>query len=933
MVTGKAMTGGETYARNHLSNNDYYSVGETITGQWMGRGAELLGLQGDVTMEQFEAIRLGCDPSSGEFLRQRQSADRYGEVTRNGETSIEKTGTARNLYDFTISAPKDISIQAMHDPRLVEAHKIAVTETATEMEWLAAVRVRKGGMNENRVTSNLVIARYDHDTSRELDPQLHTHLVAANLTYDGLEGKWFALAASEIFEQRAYLTEFYRNVLARETLKRGYQIEDHFKSGEDNGFGITGVTEELREKFSRRSEQRDAAIADFIEKNGRRPSNREVALLVRDSRPEKLTEITTADVKAGQLARLTPEELELGKNLLQTASEGGSVLAVAPAAPSLSYAIEHTFERLSVAKTHELKTEALKHGRGRLDAAELGGELAAKVASGEMLTARGEVATQAALDRELRMKAAINDGIAKYGPLGRGHAFVASDTLRAEQKEAVLKALANRDFAFNINGAAGVGKTYTLKELDRGLREARVSMTAVAPSARAVQVLQKDGLPHAMTTARLLADPSQRAQLRAGVLLVDEAGMVSSKDMSELIKLAKEQDARIVFSGDSFQIKAVEAGDALRILERESDLQTVSIRDIIRQQDAEYKAAMETIRLKPAEGYEKLEKMGVIREVDWRLVGRETACAWREAAAILNSEGEERSVLVVTRTHDQIASITHAIRADRKAHGEIGEGLDFEKHRALDWTEAQKKQMKRYQPGQVLTFHRSVKGVAKNESLEVISASRDGVRARRGNGEQITITGKQSKAYGVFERETIDISAGDRLLLQANWKEKGRNGFRATNGELVTVASIEGGAIRLKDGRQLPAAYKQFTSGYAVTAHVGQGDTADFVVAAPDGMRQDVAYVTFTRGKEGITVITSDAQTLRETLGVSGDRQSATELARRAQWAAKVSPLGFRLDDHQLYQQFKQGQRSTQRPETKKQEITQDARISQSGIS
>ena len=124
MVTGKAMTGGETYARNHLSNNDYYSVGETITGQWMGRGAELLGLQGDVTMEQFEAIRLGCDPSSGEFLRQRQSADRYGEVTRNGETSIEKTGTARNLYDFTISAPKDISIQAMHDPLLVEAHGI-----------------------------------------------------------------------------------------------------------------------------------------------------------------------------------------------------------------------------------------------------------------------------------------------------------------------------------------------------------------------------------------------------------------------------------------------------------------------------------------------------------------------------------------------------------------------------------------------------------------------------------------------------------------------------------------------------------------------------------------------------------------------------------------------------------------------------------------
>ena len=78
------------------------------------------------------------------------------------------------------------------------------------------------------------------------------------------------------------------------------------------------------------------------------------------------------------------------------------------------------------------------------------------------------------LQRERQIVATINEGVGKYEPLGKGRAFVASDTLRPEQKEAVLKALANRDLAFNINGAAGVGKTYTLKELDRGLKEARV---------------------------------------------------------------------------------------------------------------------------------------------------------------------------------------------------------------------------------------------------------------------------------------------------------------------------------------------------------------------------------------------------------------------------------------------------------------------------
>ena len=559
-----------------------------------------------------------------------------------------------------------------------------------------------------------------------------------------------------------------------------------------------------------------------------------------------------------------------------------------------------------MAKDYELRTEALRHGRGAIELLELKGALLAEVATGGMLTARGEVATQETLQRERAMKAAINDGVAKYAPLGKGQAFVVADALRPEQKEAVLKALANRDFALNLSGAAGTGKTYALKELDRGLREARVSMTAVAPSAHAVQVLQKDGLPNAMTIARLLTDPNQQAQLRGGVLLLDEAGMVSSKDMAALIRLAKSQGARIVYSGDTAQIKSVSEGDALRILERESSLQTVSLRQISRQKDAEYRSAMETLRTKPAEGYKKLEKMGVIREVDWRLVGKETARAWREAAAVPNRKGEARSVLVVTRTHEQTASITHAIRADRKAHGEIGEGRDFEKHRALDWTEAQKGQMKRYQPGMLLTFHKEVKGISKNESLEVISASKDGIRARKANGHDVTLSRKQSAAYSVFEREKIEVSAGDRLLLQANWKEKGKSGFKATNGEMVTVGSVDAGAIRLEDGRHLPAAYKQFTSGYAVTAHVGQGDTADFVVVAPDGMRQDLAYVALTRGKEGLTVITSDAQALQESMGVSGDRQSASELARRAQWAANVAARGLGSDEHVIYQQFQQ---------------------------
>ena len=543
--------------------------------------------------------------------------------------------------------------------------------------------------------------------------------------------------------------------------------EDRFEHGKDRGFGIAGIQESTLEKYSQRSAQRDQAIAEFLDRNGRLPSNKEIARLVRDTRPEKLTEISTAEVKAGQLARMDAGEVQTLKQLRQAALERGSAREHAPAGPSFAHASEHMFERVSVAKDYELQTEALRHGRGRVQLPELKAALLAEVASGAMLTAGGEVATKESLERERRMVATINEGIDKHQPLGRGRKFVVSDRLRPEQKTAVLAVLGSRDLAINLRGAAGTGKTATLQELHRGLTEARRSVVAVAPTASAVEELQKVGFPQAMTIARLLADPQQRHELLGQVLVVDEAGMVASKDMAELLELAKTKNARIVYSGDTAQIKSVSEGDALRVLERESNLKSVCLFEVQRQTNAEYKAAVEALRIHPAEGFSKLEAMGAIREVDWRLRGQEVSQAYREAAAVPNAKGEMRSVLVVAATHDEIKSITHAIRQDRQRAGELTKGETFVQHKALNWTEAQKKQTKNYQPGHVLEFHKAVKGVAKNEALEVVSADKSAVTARKTTGENVKITARQANAFGVFEKQDLEISAGDKLLLRS----------------------------------------------------------------------------------------------------------------------------------------------------------------------
>jgi conjugative relaxase-like TrwC/TraI family protein len=436
MLTIRAMSNGRGYAARHLEHSDYYAEGQRVVGHWHGRGAAELGLVGEVRDEQFEAIREGLHPATGEMLRPRQSADR---VSVDGE--IQSRG--RHLYDFTLSAPKSVSVVAAlgEDERLVQAHQHAVEAALRELETSAAARVRMDGANENRVTGNLVLAVYHHDTSRELDPQLHTHAVAGNLTYDGTEGRWKALQASDIYAQRAFLTEVYRHTLAHQVRALGYDTEKrHDARGRDVGFEIRGVSEDLLRTYSQRSQQRDQAIEAFTEKRGRRPTDNEVAILVRESRPDKLTEISSAEVKERQLARLTPEEtqtlIELRQQALEAAREREQI-AFEPAGPSLRYAEQHLFERRSVVLDHEVLAETLRQGRGRIALEDAKGVLRLEESSGAILRAGHQIATRASLDREQQMIAGINRGIGAFDRLGGDHAFVASDRLRPEQQHAV----------------------------------------------------------------------------------------------------------------------------------------------------------------------------------------------------------------------------------------------------------------------------------------------------------------------------------------------------------------------------------------------------------------------------------------------------------------------------------------------------------------
>jgi hypothetical protein len=174
MVTAKTqhnLKNAQEYFEEHLCVGDYYDQGQRVAGEWIGLGAEKLGLSGKVRAEDFLRLCENQYPGTGEQLTPRQNTIR---------TDGTKTKANRRIfYDFTFSPPKSVSIVGFlgNDQRIFEAHNRAVQSALKEFEAFAATRVRVGGVRKERLTGNFLTARFTHDTSRALDPPFRQHLL------------------------------------------------------------------------------------------------------------------------------------------------------------------------------------------------------------------------------------------------------------------------------------------------------------------------------------------------------------------------------------------------------------------------------------------------------------------------------------------------------------------------------------------------------------------------------------------------------------------------------------------------------------------------------------------------------------------------------------------------------------------------------------
>jgi conjugative relaxase-like TrwC/TraI family protein len=875
------------YFNSHLAPSDYYTKDMAETpGQWHGLGAELLGLKGQVSQQDFFALCDNTNPQTGERLTPRTKAERNA------------------AYDFTFDAPKSVSLAYAvgKDERLLGAFQTAAHDTLDEMEASVKTRVRTKGADENRLASNMVRAEFVHRTSRPVDgvpdPQLHMHAVILNATYDSVEKKWKAAQLGDLYRDKAtYQAEFHSR-LAANLRALGYGTE---KDG--NSFRLSGIGKDLTDRFSRRTE----IIEAEAERLGVTSAKTKGELGRRTREKKDHTPKSMENLRAAWNTRLSDAEREQ----IVDARNGKDSDSI-DARQAVDYALAHSFERASAVPEKELMKTALIQSVGSASVADVReafrrDDIIARDRDGVTYATTKDV-----LKEELSMTAFVRDGRGRFAKLGGTSKTVLDKALSKEQRDAALIILGSRDRVTGLKGGAGTGKTRMMQSTVAAIERSGSKVFTFAPSAEASRgVLRSEGFTNAETVERLLIDPEMQKAVKNQVLWVDEAGLLSSRDMKRLFDVSEQQNARLILSGDTAQHSAVVRGDALRILERNAGMKTAELKEVRRQTNDSYREAVKAIsqgdwigkdgKSQLEAGIGILDNMGAIVATSGDDRYRQIAADYASVTKERKADGTIKSVLVVSPTHAQAGQVTNEIRAALKREGRIGEtDREFTALRPLNLTEAQRGDVREYQPGLVIQFHQNAKGFTRGEKVTVAGADGSGVRALRADGAVDIVPYRDAKRFQLYKPEAVCFTKGDRIRITQNGFTKdtrrgllGNKKQRLNNGSVYEVDGFtKQGDIRLGNGSVVPKDYGGITSGYVITSHASQGRTTDAVLIAMGrdslaAANREQFYVSVSRAREKVKIYTDDREAMMSAVKESGARLSATELMESKPASAK----------------------------------------------
>ncbi|HEL9784143.1 TPA: conjugative relaxase, partial [Klebsiella pneumoniae] len=595
-------------AGNYYTEKDNYYVIGSMEERWQGKGAELLGLEGKVDKQVFTELLQGKLPDGSDLTRIQDGVNKH-----------------RPGYDLTFSAPKSVSMLAMlgGDKRLIDAHNRAVTVALNQVESLASTRVKKDGVSETVLTGNLIIARFNHDTSRAQDPQIHTHSVVINATQNG--DKWQTLASDTvgktgfsetILANRIAFGKIYQNSLRADVESMGYKTVD---AGRNGMWEMEGVPVE---SFSTRSQElREAAGPDASLKS------RDVAAL--DTRKSKEA-IDPAEKMVEWMNTLKETGFDI-RGYREAADARAAELARAPAAPvntdgpDITDVVTKAIAGLSDRKVQFTYADLLARTVGQLEAKDGVFELARKG-----IDAAIEREQLIPLDRE---KGLFTSNIHVLDELAvkalsqevqrQNHVSVTPDASVVRQvpfSDAVSVLAQDRPVMGIVSGQGGAtGQRERVAELTLMSREQGRDVHILAADNRSRDFLAGDVRLAGETVTGKSALQDGTAFIPGGTLIVDQAEKLSLKETISLLDGAMRHNVQVLLSDSG---KRSGTGSALAVL-KDSGVNTYrwqgghqTTADIISEPDkgARYSRLAQEFAVSVREGQESVAQISGTRE-------------------------------------------------------------------------------------------------------------------------------------------------------------------------------------------------------------------------------------------------------------------------------------------------------------------------------
>ena len=564
---------------------------------------------------------------------------------------------------------------------------------------------------------------------------------------------------------------------------------------------------------------------------------------------------------------------------------------------AVARAVAHVAERRTTIPEAEIRAVALGHAPGRYTLAEVDAAIARLVRDGELIEVerRGmdrAFVTDRAVKAERHVLASMRAG------RGKGMALADADAVEARlgasrltrgQREAVRTVLLSNDLVIGVQGHAGSGKTTMLREVKELLGDTRAAerkIQGLAPSAVAARVLAREaGIPtrtlqYFLTRFADLSDPARLARARAeyagAVLAVDEASMIGSVRADALLRIARAlKVARVVLVGDTKQLKSVDAGQPFRLLQK-AGMATATMKEVKRQRDPELRAAVGLAR-EGEPGAAIAELGNRVREAPPEELGLEAGRRWLALAP------EHRAdTLILAPTHAVCRQANEAVREGLAEEGVLrGRTLAVERLVNRRLTRALASDIRSYEPGDTVVFHRDVFGCRANDVCVVMGHDDGKVVLAHDDGERrFRPSGNAARYLGLYDTERIELRAGDRVRWTRNRKAPPARFGHPRAPDLVNageaeIVEIGYKRVRFRDGEcEFSLALgdpqlRHLDHAYCSTVHSAQGRTARGAIAVLDAggwVDPELFHVELSRVSEAFLLLTDDRDALIERL-------------------------------------------------------------------